>query len=168
MINNLLLIILIILILFCILTYLYTNGDITTILSHDNFDNVADNKLNMLQLMTNAKQNAQKILKERFLVDERQIIQNDAINYLNSVNAVQSWLDNTYKGEYGIMDQIKADVQKVSESRNYNKQQLLELFTNIFVISYINLINKQNAESYKMYLKYNKPIQNKYYSQYLM
>jgi hypothetical protein len=122
----------------------------------------------MLELMETARQNATKILKEKFAVDNRLILQNDAENYYNNLNAMQSWLDDTYNGEYGILAKIKAQLQTTAETRDINKKSILTLLTNIYIINYINFINKQNAESYKMFLKYEDPKNNKYYNQYLV
>jgi len=166
--NNILLVILVILVIFCIGVYIYTDTNISNFIYHERFDNIVDNKSLMLELMATAKENAEKILKERFAVDNRLILQNDAEKYYNNLNAMQSWLDNTYNGEYGILAKIKADLQTASETRNIDKKSILILLTNIYVINYINFINKQNAESYKMFLKYETPKNNKYYNQYLV
>ena len=165
--NNLLLIILLVLVIFCVGVYLYTDINVEKIINHDRFDNIADNKTLLLELMATAKQNANKILKEKFAIDERQILQNDAQNYYNSLNALQSLLDNTYNSEYGIMGRLRADIQIAMEARNIDKQAILSLLTNIYIINYMNSVNRQNAESYKMFLKYNDPSKNKYYRQYL-
>jgi len=142
-------------------------SNISNIIYHERFDNIVDNKALMLELMATAKENAEKILKEKFAVDNRLILQNDAEQYYNNINAMQYWLDNTYSGEYGILAKMQAELKIASETRNINKQAILELLTNIYVINYINFINKQNAESYKMFLKYEDPKNNKYYNQYL-
>ena len=168
--NNILLVILVILVIFCICFYIYTDmniSNISNIIYHERFDNIVDNKALMLELMATAKENAEKILKEKFAVDNRLILQNDAEQYYNNINAMQYWLDNTYSGEYGILAKMQAELKIASETRNINKQAILELLTNIYVINYINFINKQNAESYKMFLKYEDPKNNKYYNQYL-
>jgi hypothetical protein len=167
-INNMLLVILVILVIFCIGVYLYTDTNISNIIYHERFDNIVDNKTLMLELMETARQNATKILKEKFAVDNRLILQNDAENYYNNLNAMQSWLDDTYNGEYGILAKIKAQLQTTAETRDINKKSILTLLTNIYIINYINFINKQNAESYKMFLKYEDPKNNKYYNQYLV
>ena len=142
-------------------------SNISNIIYNEHFDNIVDNKALMLELMATAKENAAKILKEKFAVDNRLILQNDAVKYYNNLNAMQFWLDDTYNGEYGIMAKIKAELKIASEKRNIDKQAILELLTTIYVINYINFINKQNAESYKMFLKYEDPKNNKYYNQYL-
>lgn len=165
--NNILLVILVILVIFCIGVYIYTDTNISNFIYHERFNNIVDNKSLMLELMATAKENAEKILKEKFAVDNRLILQNDAEKYYNNLNAMQSWLDNTYNGEYGILAKIKAELQTASETRNIDKKSILILLTNIYVINYINFINKQNAESYKIFLKYEDPKNNKYYNQYL-
>ena len=156
----------------------------TNIVKYNNADNSLDNKIILLELIVIAKHNAQNIiqnklqpatlldkqprlkLQEKFTVDERLLQENDAINYYNSLNAIQSWLDNSYNGEYGILSQISSDLQTASTIRNTDKQAILQLLTNVYVVSYINATNKQNAEAYKVFSKYNDPTKNKYYSQY--
>jgi hypothetical protein len=164
--SNILLVILVILIIFCVGTYLYSGGNISTILEYDRFDNVIDRNKYLLDLMAIAKQQAKKIIREKFAIDQNQILQNDAQNYNDSLNTLQVWLDENYNGDYGIMAKIKAEIQNTSEIREMDKQALLNLLTNIYIINYVNYINKQNAESYKMFLKYNDIKKNKYYNQY--
>jgi hypothetical protein len=166
-INNILLNIFVVLVIFCICSYVYRNANVSDIIKIDHFNNIADNKTILLELMKNAKDNAIKVLKEKFLVDERLILQKNAVNYYNNLNAFQSWLDNTYEGEYGIIAKLNKDLETASETRLINKQEILKLLTNIYIINYINFINRQNAESYKMFLKYETPENNKYYKQYL-
>lgn len=166
-INNILLIIFIILLIFCISFYLYNGTNITNIIKNEQFDNILDNKTVLLELIKEAKLNATKIIKEKFSIDESQILQSNAINYINNINTIQSWLDNSYNGEYGIMAKLQTELKNASDIRKANKNAILTLLTNIYVISYINYVNKQNAESYKMYAKYNDAIKNKYYNQYL-
>jgi hypothetical protein len=167
--NNLLLIILVILVIFCIAFYIYNGFDIKleSILYNENFDNILENKTYLLELMNIAKQNANKILKEKFIADTNSIFKSDAINYNNSLNELQTWLDNSYYGDNGILAQIQSNLRTAENIRTVDKQALLDLLTNMYIINYINYINRQNAESYKMYLKYNNPKNNKYYTQYL-
>jgi hypothetical protein len=166
-INYTLLIILVILLIFCVSFYLYNGTNVSNIVKYDNFNNIVDNNTLLLELMNIAKINANKVLKEKFNVNTNLLLNDDAINYNNNVNAMQSWVDNSYNGEYGIANQILSQVKTANNLRNLNKQQLINLLTNIYIIGYINHINKQNAESYKMYLKYNNPNKNKYYTQYM-
>jgi hypothetical protein len=141
----------------------------------DNNNNI-DNKIVLLELMEKAKQNAEAKInkmngiintKEKFLVDDRLLQKNDAINYYNSLNAIQSWLDNSYNGSNGILEQISSELQTASTIRQENKQAILDLLTNIYIVAYINSTNRHNAEAYKVFLKYSKPENNKYYTQYM-
>ena len=50
--------------------------------------------------------------------------------------------------------------------KEINKQSILKVLTNIYIIKYIESINKSNAESYKTFLQYDNPNNNKYYKQY--
>lgn len=191
-INNTLLIILLILVIFCICFYTYNGFNMTNIgkniVYYDNFDNTIDNKIILLELMEKAKDNAQSTIskmdtiinanmsakmsaakntKEKFVVDNRLLLENDAINYYNNLNAIQSWLDNSYNGPYGILAQISSDMQTASNIRQQDKKAILDLLTNIYIIAYINSNNRKNAEAYKVYSKYSNPKNNKYYSQYM-
>jgi len=151
---------------------------------NDNFNNSIDNKIILLELMETAKQNAQEKIqkmhakmnakinainntKEKFFVDNRLLQENDAINYYNSLNGIQSWLDNSYYGDNGILAQISSELQTASTIHQQDKQAILDLLTNIYIIAYINSTNRHNAEAYKVFLKYNKPENNKYYNQYM-
>ena len=171
-INNTLLIILLILVIFCICFYIYNGFNMNNM---DN-NNKIDNKIVLLELMKKAKQNAEakinkmnKIIntKEKFIVDDRLLQKNDAINYYNSLNAIQSWLDNSYNGSNGILEQISSELQTASTIHQQDKRAILDLLTNIYIIAYINSTNRHNAEAYKVYLKYSKPENNKYYTQYM-
>jgi len=191
-INNTLLIIFLILVIFCICFYTYNGFNMKNIgkniVYYDNFDNTIDNKIVLLELMEKAKDNAQSTIskmdtlinakmnakmsvtnntKEKFLVDDKLLLENDAINYYNNLNAVQSWIDNSYNGDYGILAQISSDMQTASDIRQQDKKAILDLLTNIYIIAYINSTNRQNAEAYKVFLKYDNPKNNKYYSQYM-
>ena len=195
-INNTLLIILLILVIFCICFYTYNGFNMKNIgkniVYYDNFGNSIDNKIVLLELMEKAKDNAQSTIskmntiinrkigakmgtkmsaanntKEKFLVDDRLLQENDAINYYNNLNAIQSWLDNSYNGDYGILAQISSELQTASNIRQQDKQAILDLLTNIYIIAYLNSNNRKNAEAHKVYLKYSNPKNNKYYSQYM-
>ena len=177
-INNTLLIILLILVIFCVCFYIYNGFNMKNIDNKidNNIDNKIDNKIVLLELMKKAKQNAEEKIKkmnkinntkEKFLVDDRLLQKNDAINYYNSLNAIQSWLDNSYNGSNGILEQISSELQTASTIRQQDKQAILDLLTNIYIVAYINSTNRHNAEAYKVFLKYSKPENNKYYTQYM-
>jgi hypothetical protein len=166
-INYTLLIILIILVIFCVSFYVYNGVNVSNIIKYDNFNNIVDSNTMLLELMNVAKTNATKKLKEKFNINTELLLEDDANNYYKSINEMQSWLDNSYNGEYGDIAKISSYLKTTKDLRNSNKEKLLELLTTVYYISYINNMNKQNAESYKMYLKYNNPKKNKYYKQYM-
>ena len=166
-INYTLLIILVILVIFCVSFYIYNGLNVSNIVKYDNFNNVVDNNTILLELMKTAKDNATKQIKEKFNINTELLLEDDANNYYNNLGATQSFLDNSYYGEDGVVATILSDLKKTNDLRNLDKEELLKLLTNVYYISYINNMNKKNAESYKMYLKYNNPNKNKYYKQYM-
>jgi len=146
---------------------LYDSSNNKIIGNVNNFDNIVELNSEMLELIALANQNAKKIIqKENFLVDERLIKESDANNYLYSLNNIQLWLNNTMYGNNGILAKIKVNLNKANNIRVEEKQKILELLTNIFIIQYINYINKHNAQSYNIYSKYKNPESNKFLKQY--
>lgn len=96
--------------------------------------------------------------KETFLIDERQILNDNGQNYYNTLNALDTWINTNMDttNNDGLLARLKNDIKQVSDSRNINKESILSLFTNIYILNYINRMNTQNAESYKMFNKYSK------------
>ena len=157
--------ILIILVIFCIL-YLFYNG-----ISLDNliyYDNKPDNLSDILEILHKAKQKAQnKLIKERFVIDNRLLQEKDANLYYEKLNSLQSWIDNSLNSSDGIITRLKTDLENTNKLRNEKKDQLINDLANIYILSYINQLDKANAESYKVYLNFKTPEVNKYYQQYL-
>jgi hypothetical protein len=135
-------------------------------------DNDIDNQTYLLNLIVEAKENAKAKInnnKERFIspVNENLLLESDAQNYLISLNNIDNWIQNEYNGSDGIKQYIKGLVKNAANNRAENKQLILDTLTNIYIISYLDSLNRQNAETYKVYLKYKDPKNNKYYAQYL-
>jgi hypothetical protein len=174
-INNTLLIILLILVIFCICFYIYnginngTNNAINmdSIIHYNNYNNDVDNKIILLETMIKAQEQAEKIKESFTPINNKLILATDANDYYNNINTVQYWLDNSYNGSNGILADIHYQLKNAANTRNLDKQALLNLLTNIYILNYLNYNNKQNAESYKVYSKYKNTKNNKYYKQYL-
>ena len=95
------------------------------------------------------------------------------LKWINSINIgiielnfLNYWLQNN-SGNNGIMGQINELVQNANDTRVANKKILVDILTNIYSMAYLDLLNAQNAEAYKVYAKYGNPRNNKYYTQYL-
>jgi hypothetical protein len=84
--------------------------------------------------------------------------------YNSNLDNLQTWLD---KNTSELLNKIKIELDKYNENREENKDKILILLTNIYVLNYIYKLNKDNAEVYKVYLKYNDPKKNMYYKPYL-
>jgi hypothetical protein len=128
---------------------------------------------NMLDIMNQSKKDAKdKInkmginnnnnIKEKF----KALTQEEADAIIQNINSVNYWIRNNYMGTNGIKVIIQSMIKNANNTKDANKETLLKLLTNIYVIEYIDSINRQNAESYKVFLKYSNPKNNKYYSQY--
>ncbi len=106
--------------------------------------------------------------KEPFynVLDNRLISQNQTSKYILDLQSLQYWLNNKYNGTNGILNKLNKDLPKAVSITNMNKQILLDFLTYVYFDNYINMNNKMNAESYKVFLKYKEPNNNKYYKQY--
>jgi hypothetical protein len=135
-------------------------------------DSEIDKNAYLLELISKAKDNAKENInknKEKFIsaVNQNLLLDSDAQNYFISLNNIDNWIQNDYNGPNGIKEYIKGLVKNAANERIENKQLILDTLTNMYIISYLDSINHQNAEAYKVYLKYNNPKNNKYYMQYL-
>lgn len=98
-------------------------------------------------------------LKENFYnITQAELQQN-----INELNTVSQYIKNIQNNDIAYLQNIIKQVRKQS---NIDKQQILDLLTSIYMIHYIEVINKQNASSYREFMKYQNPKENKYYSQY--
>lgn len=185
--NDTLFIILVVLVIFSVLFYIYKDGDISKLIYYDNNmdmdnKNSKDNKnnknnkpVNTIAIINEARNNALERIrntnntnKEKFIaVDQDQILDPTAQEYNNRLDNLALWLDNSYYGENGLLAKLKYELTQADIYRNEKRADLMELLTNIYILAYLENLKKTNAETYKMYLKYRNPVNNKYYSQYL-
>lgn len=162
MLSNILImgLIVIIFIAFCIL---YNNKNQTS-------DIEIENKTQMLELMNAAKKNAKeqinKNTQEKFDSLSSSLTQDEANAYQSELNFLNYWIQNN-SGNNGIMGQINELVQNANNSRIANKKVLVDILTNMYSMAYLDFLNHQNTEAYKIYAKYSNPRNNKYYTQFL-
>lgn len=162
MLSNILImgLIVIIFIAFCIL---YNNKNQTS-------DIEIENKTQMLELMNEAKKNAKeqinKNTQEKFDSLSSSLTQDEANAYQSELNFLNYWIQNN-SGNNGIMGQINELVQNANNSRVANKKVLVDILTNMYSMAYLDFLNHQNTEAYKIYAKYSNPRNNKYYTQFL-
>ena len=174
-INNMLYIILIILIIYNICLYLYYDPKNNTTISKynafskhvdNNIDNNIDNKLLILDLLNIATNNAQQIINHTIKEKFTSFLTVNDINKQNlALDAIMHTLDTEYTNDIdpnnpdnpnSIINKLKNKLSDAGEVTNTNKETLLKMLTNIYIINYINFTNTQNAEAYKTFLKYNK------------
>ena len=84
--------------------------------------------------------------------------------YIDKLDITQEWLNNKTAE---LFNKIQEKLNDYNTNRTQNKAEILDLLTNVYVINYIYKLNKDNAEVYKVYLKYNDPKKNMYYKPYL-
>ena len=187
-INNFLYLTLIMLIIFCICLYVYSNSHSNSHsnnIIYDTFNNVdnniVDKNIELLDLINTATKNAQKhisntltkthsqINKENFGVvyDENLLTYDDAIKVKLALNATSYLVDNNYSKNSSTIRNIEDKLIEFIKVNNLNKLSILQVLTNIYIIKYMEFINKSNAESYKTFLQYDNPYNNKYYKQYI-
>ena len=128
-----------------------------------------ENKIEMLELMNEAKTNAKEIIKntrEKFDSLKSSLTKDEANTYLTELNFLNYWIQNN-SGQRGIMGQVNQLVQNANNARLTNKKVLVDILTNMYSIAYLDFLNHQNTEAYKIYTKYSNPRNNKYYTQFL-
>jgi hypothetical protein len=116
--------------------------------------------------MNEAKNNVKTDIREKFSSLSGPLTRDEANAYLVELNFLNYWIQNN-TGQNGISGQIGNLVQRANNSRIANKKVLVDILTNIYSMAYLNFINHQNTEAYKVYAKYGNPRNNKYYRQYL-
>ena len=84
-----------------------------------------------------------------------------------NLNNLNTLLNNLSTFETVDLVEIRSTIEEISRQRIINKEKILNLLTNIYILRYIEIINKTNAVSYKEYLKYQNPKSNMFYKQYL-
>jgi hypothetical protein len=85
---------------------------------------------------------------------------------MNELNFLNYWVQNN-TGNKGIMKQLDELVKTANTTRTNNKKVLVDILTNIYTMQYLDFLNQQNTEAYKVYAKYGNPRNNKYYAQYI-
>lgn len=183
-INTTLLFILLILIIFCVLYLVYNGINLDSLIY---YDTKIDNMNNILEILSDAKIHAQnklksnsaninsaninrklkEKLKEKFVIDMRLLQENDADNYNRDLSNLQSWIDNSLKGPDGILTRLRSELNNTNNLRKEKRDKLIDELANVYLLGYINQLDKANAESYKVYLNFKSPEDNKYYQQYL-
>jgi len=178
-INDTLFIILVILIIFCVLFYIYHGGNLSQLIYYDNRTDITKH---LISVNTTAKSNARETIKkiendltnsgskskENFaIIDERRLLIKNANKYDIQLNNLSTWVDTSYYGENGLLNNLKYQLTLADNYRTEKREELIKLLTNIYVLAYLDSMYKNNAEVYKMYLKYRNPVENKYYQQYI-
>lgn len=173
------LIIITVVILFIVLCFIYNRDGILD----SNLDTTLDEQAELLDMMNQAKIQAKDIIQnhiknniknkkqntnltEKFnpLIDTLTV--DEANQYLIQLNFLSQWLQNN-SGDKGIMSDINQLVDQANAQRITDKKLLINILSNMYALSYIDMINRQNAEAYKVYAKYSNPRNNKYFTQYL-
>jgi len=108
-------------------------------------------------LFTMIEQNTKQKLKENFTIDTSTLQ-----NYNANLGVLQTYLA-TYQSS--DLQNIKKIMKTVNDTALVGKQQILDLLTNIYMMRYLENINQINATTYKEFLKYESPSQNKFYKQ---
>ncbi len=90
------------------------------------------------------------------------------------IEDLQANLDTLNTLEYNLSDFEKTDLVDIGKTmeivktqRLANKKKIVDLLTNIYVLSTLDNINKGNASAYTEYLKYQNLNNNIYYNQYI-
>lgn len=123
-----------------------------------------ENKIQILELMNEAKNNAKENIKntrEKFSALNGALTKDEANTYLSELNFLNYWMQNN-SGNNGIMGQINRLVQNANDKRMSNKKTLVDILTNMYSMAYLDFLNHQNIEAYKIYTKYSNPQTNKY------
>lgn len=157
-----------IVVIFIVLCIMYSSQQQSKNYSGDS-DIDIENKTQMLELMNEAKNNATDKIKnthEKFNSLNGALTKDEANAYLNQLNFLSYWVENN-SDQLGIMGQINQQVQNANNVRITNKNVLVDILTNMYSMAYLDFLNHQNTEAYKIYAKYNNPQNNKYYTQFL-
>jgi hypothetical protein len=120
----------------------------------------------MNEAKKNAKEQINKNTHEKFDSLSSSLTQDEANAYQSELNFLNYWIQNN-SGNNGIMGQINELVQNANNSRIANKKVLVDILTNMYSMAYLDFLNHQNTEAYKIYAKYSNPRNNKYYTQFL-
>ena len=144
-------------------------------------NNIVENNIELLDLINTATKNAQTHISNTLAKTHSQInknnkedfgvIYNENLLTNDDANKIKLALSATYfllENNYGATSNTNIEEKTLAFKKinDINKQSILKVLTNIYIIKYIESINKSNAESYKTFLQYDNPNNNKYYKQY--
>jgi len=158
-IDNMILILIVVLIIFYILYKFVYNPKLIVFDNDMEMDMEMKMDMNYLLLDNNKKMLIKKL--ETFGDD---IYDEDGINNLEDIVGYNAYINSNLNP---IISNINNTMDTVKTQRQTNKNNILNILSNIYLKRYIEIMNKQNAESYKMFLKYQEPKTNKYYQAYL-
>jgi len=166
---TLLLIIIVIFIIFCFMkVFIYKSQ---SLMFDSNNDNNNDNRnINPETIKYNIKYNIislNKVIEDsKIYINEKfvNITEDEITANLTNLNTL---LNNLNTFETVDLVRIRSTIEEVGRQRIINKEKILNLLTNIYMLRYLEIINKTNAVSYKEYLKYQNPKSNMFYKQYL-
>ena len=167
---TLLLIILVILLIFCFMkAFFYKSQEVVFGNSHSDSHSHNDTSNPKLH-KHNIKHNIimlNKIIKDcKISIQEKfeNITKTEAELNIIKLNELSKIINNI---ENENLEKIKTTIDNVKNQRFDNKQKILDVLTNIYILRYLEIINKGNAASYKEFIKYQNPKENTYYKQYL-
>ena len=138
--NDTLLFIFIILVLFCIMYLVYYGTDFTKLIYYDNrIDNTINNNTEILKIINTAKDKAQakfNTIKERFAIDQRLIQEQDALNYMDSLNTLSAWVNKNkdITNPNSMLYQLNLQLQQANQYRQEQKDIIIENLANIYKI----------------------------------
>ena len=150
----------------------YYGTDFTKLIYYDNrIDNTINNNTEILKIINTAKDKAQatfNTIKERFVIDQRLIQEQDALNYMDSLNTLSAWVNKNKDttNPNSMLYQLNLQLQQANQYRKEQKDVIIENLANIYLLAYIDQLHKANANAYKVYDKYKDPTSNKYYQSY--
>ena len=183
----LLLILLMILLMFCFMQhYFYKFQPIMyddSVLKSNNKVYITDKISKIIELKDKALKHNVKLLSE-IIKDTKHKIQENFTNAKDivkiqdfndvPVDDLQKNLDMLFDLDSNIIDFENIDMANIQKTmtlikskRLENKDEIVKLLSNIYILEFINNINKDNISSYNEYTKYQDPKKNKYYGQYL-
>lgn len=115
--------------------------------------NIKYNILILIELIKNSKTN----IREKFDNDNITITDSEARRNLGDLEALSVKLDTV------DLNSISDTINSLKNKRIENKDKILKVLTSIYILRYLEIVNKTNAVSYKEFLKYQNIKNNKYY-----
>ena len=165
---TLLLIIFIILLIFCFMqVYVYKSKDFAFDENDGNDENYSNENSNSIDIKNNIKynilmlieliENSKTNIREKFDNDNITITDSEARRNLGDLEALSVKLDTV------DLNSISDTINSLKNKRIENKDKILKVLTSIYILRYLEIVNKTNAVSYKEFLKYQNIKNNKYY-----